>query len=485
MTETTLRSPNTVLANAVQDTIDVLRPRLLASNVGRISFTVGTQINGRPHLGTHLVQSLAFLLGERARDEYGIETTVDFCALDNSPAETIRSNGRKYQLTYHHKLSGGSVLGLVTEHYTPLFDAMERKTGVPYTVITYTEQQNSPEFRAEFIRTLEFLDEIGAWLSPATGTAHIRLPCPACGWAEKHAGGTRLLDLDDSGALFEACCHEHGRYEADITPLSGGYIDLATLYRNVVKERTYRTDDDTLHVMIKGGDWAYGCQLVDGAHSAIGRPESAPLRIFTPQILGSDGGKLSKSLLREAAEAGDAAVGTTSEWLLNPAEWPGTQSDYVDALTYLGELMLSDPKHFYRSYTTTALEALMTTRQPARNQSQAQGRPRSMAIYKPYFDMIAKGEKTVEVRVAYDSMKRIRVGDLLKFTCRQESCLTRVTRIGRYRTFREMFGTEKVEAVNPHATEAEQLKAIHAIFPPEKEALGVITFEIERVDIDA
>jgi ASC-1-like (ASCH) protein len=355
---------------------------------------------------------------------------------------------------------------------------------VEYRVSTYTEQQAGPEYRAEFLRTLEFLDEIRFWLAPASGTAHVRLPCPVCGWAEKYADHTRLLELDGSGALFEAQCHAHGWYEVDVTPLGGGYLDLATLYRNVVKERSYRSGDGTLHVMVKGGDWAFGCQLVDGAHAAIGTPAGPlPLRVFTPQILGSDGGKLSKSLLNATAGAGDAATGgRTAEWLLDPAVWPGTQADYVEALTGVGELMLSNPRHFYRSYTTTALEALMTTRQPARNQSQAHGRPRNIQIYKEYYDLIADGSKTVEVRVAYDSMKRIKVGDLLNFTCRGEECLTRVLRVGKYRTFKEMFGTEDVKAVNPHATEAEQLRAIQAIFPPHKEALGVLTFEIERVN---
>ncbi|MFF2546912.1 ASCH domain-containing protein [Kitasatospora sp. NPDC058063] len=123
----------------------------------------------------------------------------------------------------------------------------------------------------------------------------------------------------------------------------------------------------------------------------------------------------------------------------------------------------------------------MSTRRPATHDSRAE-RPRDMPIYRQYFDLIASGEKTVEVRVAYESMERIRVGGRINFTCRESSCLTRVTRIGKYRTFEEMFGTERVEAVNPHATEAEQLEAIRAIFPPHKEALGVLTFEIARVD---
>ncbi|MDY0810723.1 ASCH domain-containing protein [Kitasatospora purpeofusca] len=482
MTTPTLKSPNTVLANAVDDAVDVLRPRIGDSDIESIDFSVGTQINGQPHVGTHLVQSLAFLLAERARDEFGVDTSVDFCALDNSPAETVRAENRRYQRAFAHSLSADEITALVARHYLPLFDACRTRTNVPYTVSTYTQQQDTPAFRAEFLRTLELLEEVGTWLSPNSGSAHIRLPCPVCGWAEKYADRTRLVELDEAGGLFEAHCFEHGHYEADITPLGGGYLDLATLYRNVVKERSYRPDDRTLHVMVKGGDWAFGCQLVDGAHAALGLPVGPlPVRIFTPQILGSDGGKLSKSLLREAAELGLTQDENTPAWVLDPSAWPGTQEDYVDALTGLGELVLSDPKHFFRSYTTTALETLMSTRQPAPHNSQAK-RPRTMPIYRQYFDLIAKGEKTVEVRVGYESMKRIKAGDLINFTCRESNCLTRVTRVGRYRTFTEMFGTERVEAVNPHATEIEQLEAIRAIFPPHKEALGVLTFEIERVD---
>lgn len=156
----------------------------------------------------------------------------------------------------------------------------------------------------------------------------------------------------------------------------------------------------------------------------------------------------------------------------------------MEALTGFGELLLSSPRHFFRSYTTTEMERLMSTRQPTTRRSRTQGYRRNMQIYKQYFDLITSGEKTVEVRVAYESMKRVKAGDLINFTCRGESCLTRVVRVGQYRTFTEMFGTEDVGAVNPHATEEEQLRAIRAIFPAAKEALGVLVFEIERAESD-
>jgi hypothetical protein len=52
--------------------------------------------------------------------------------------------------------------------------------------------------------------------------------------------------------------------------------------------------------MMKGGDWTFGCQLVDGALGALDTPPTRmPSRIFTPQVLALTGAKLSKSLLRE------------------------------------------------------------------------------------------------------------------------------------------------------------------------------------------
>lgn len=79
------------------------------------------------------------------------------------------------------------------------------------------------------------------------------------------------------------------------------------------------------------------------------------------------------------------------------------------------------------------------------------------AHYKRYFDLIASGKKTVEIRVAYPSNKRLAAGQLLKFTCRVEECLTRITRVAHYTTFDETADHQNVASVNPAATRAEQL----------------------------
>ncbi len=84
-------------------------------------------------------------------------------------------------------------------------------------------------------------------------------------------------------------------------------------------------------------------------------------------------------------------------------------------------------------------------------------RPRAheMNIYKRYFVLIASGKKTAEIRVNDSSRKQLKEGDLLRFKCRNEKVLTRITRIARYADFDEMFEHEPVSSVNPTATKAD------------------------------
>ncbi len=351
-TTPTLNSPNSVLANALLSTVDMLRPRVREARPERIEFVVGTQINGVPHLGTNLVQSAAFLLAQEARNVFRLETAVRFSALDNAPYEIVLdpTSGHDYQQTYFHALGRLGVEKLVGRYYRPFFDSLSSATDVEYVAETYTEQQAGPAFRAEFLRTLEAEEDLRWWLSPSTGVVHTRIPCPMCGWAEKRAERTRLVRLDGEGALYTAVCQNHGAYDTYIDPTDAAYLDLATLYRNVVKERAFTRDTTTLHVMLKGGDWAGGCQLVDGALEALGTPgRRMPVRVFTPQVLSDTGGKLSKSLIRAAG--GLASVSGGEPWMLSTTGWPGTTDQFVDALLWLVRHLLADPKHFFRSFT--------------------------------------------------------------------------------------------------------------------------------------
>lgn len=474
-----LLSPNSILANALLRTIDILRPRVLAARPARIEFMVGTQINGAPHLGTNLVQTAAFLLAKIARREFSIDTMVRFGALDNAPHEVVLDpeTHHAYQQTYFHALGKDRVAGLIDTYYGKLFGSLSEATDTDFAVETYTDQQATPGFRAEFLRTLVRLEDIRWWMAPSHGTVHIRIPCPECGWAEKRADRTKLVRLDEDGATFAATCLDHGAYETHIDPEDDQpYLDLATLYRNLVKERSLSRNPNVLPVMMKGGDWAFGCQLVDGALGALATPAGQmPMRIFTPQVLAPTGAKLSKSLLREQGRG--VLPADVESWMLDTTTWPGDVDNYVDSLVWLVGELLTDPKHFFRSFTVKELGRLMTARPIT-----LPVRAHDMGIYKRYFDLIATGRKITEIRVNDSSRKKIKVGSLIRFRCQSDEVLTRVTRVARYTTFDEMFDHEAVASVNPLATREEQLANIRQIYPPEREALGVVAIGIELVD---
>lgn len=471
-----LVSPNNVTANAMVRAIDMIRPQIQAQRPALVAFCVGTQINGSPHLGTSLVQTSAFLLAAATRQAFSVETVVRFGALDNAPydIQLDPETHHAYQITYHHALGADGVTDLIDKNYREFFDSLAAATGIDYEVETYTEQQRTPAFRAEFLRTLRHLDAIRWPLSPSHGVVHLRLPCPECGWAEKRAEQTRLVRLVDASATFTAVCTTCGPYETTVTPEDGPYIDLATLYRNLVKERVLVAEAATLPVMVKGGDWAPGCQLVDTALAAL-HGIHPPARIFAPMILTDSGAKLSKSLIR------DKKVPTppgAQPWMLNATAWPGSIDDYVDAMVWLVQLMLSTPRHFYRSYTTLEIDRLMSAR-PITPTSPP--RARHMNLYRRYFDLVASGRKTIEVRVQYANLRSLAVGDHIRFGCGNDTCLVKVERVSRYASFEEMLDTEGPANVNPDSPREEQLANIRRIYGPEKEALGVLAIQIARV----
>ncbi|MFD4263377.1 hypothetical protein ACFWR9_38660 [Streptomyces sp. NPDC058534] len=361
-----LVSPNTVLANALHHAEDILAPRILAAQPERIVLVVGTQINGAPHIGTSLVQSLAFAMAARLRDRFGLVTEVLFSALDNAPYElaTDPNSGHRYQRAYAQALGEQALQDLVTALYQPLFTALSRRLGIPHRIETYTQQQAGEHYRHTWLRLLRRIDAARWWLAPSTGTPHLRVPCPhlGCGWAEKHAERTRVrFTAPDSAEVFAVCLH-HGPYEATITPTGGGYLDLATLYRNLIKELALTSPQGTLHVMVKGGDWVFGSHLVDEALQAVGLTRTQlPARLFCPQVVTDTGAKLSKSLIREGrAPLPEGAA----PWMLDTRQWPGTVTDYADQLLAMAETLLSDPRHFFRSYSAAEIGRLITSPSP-------------------------------------------------------------------------------------------------------------------------
>jgi ASC-1-like (ASCH) protein len=106
----------------------------------------------------------------------------------------------------------------------------------------------------------------------------------------------------------------------------------------------------------------------------------------------------------------------------------------------------------------------------------------SLSIRKPYFDLIASGAKTIEVRVGYPKIRKMTAGDTLKITCGDETLTTRITAVNEYESFKAMLDAEDPAAIGgPDMTHDQLVAAIRDIYPPEKEALGAFALHITRL----
>jgi ASC-1-like (ASCH) protein len=108
---------------------------------------------------------------------------------------------------------------------------------------------------------------------------------------------------------------------------------------------------------------------------------------------------------------------------------------------------------------------------------------RNMRIKRPYYDAIMAGRKTVEVRVGYDSIRRIKANELIQLSAGNVSGVVRVTAVRRYDHFRDLLNTEGFKTIVPQVkSEEEALRLLQEIYPAEKEALGVYAFQIEKAN---
>ncbi len=102
-------------------------------------------------------------------------------------------------------------------------------------------------------------------------------------------------------------------------------------------------------------------------------------------------------------------------------------------------------------------------------------RTKTLWIKEEFLHQILAGRKTVEVRVAYANLARLQAGDRLRLN---DSHPFIIRRIGRYANFQDLLAHEDPTAIAPDIPADRLLDAMCAIYPAEKEALGVMTFEI-------
>jgi len=105
-------------------------------------------------------------------------------------------------------------------------------------------------------------------------------------------------------------------------------------------------------------------------------------------------------------------------------------------------------------------------------------RIKTLWVKDEYLQHILAGRKTVEVRVAYGNIVRLEPGDILLLNDQHPYV---ITAIRCYPDFETMLATEDPATIAPDlACRETLLEACRAIYPPEKEALGVVALEIAQ-----
>ncbi len=107
-------------------------------------------------------------------------------------------------------------------------------------------------------------------------------------------------------------------------------------------------------------------------------------------------------------------------------------------------------------------------------------RTKTLWIKEEYLRQILAGAKTVEVRVSYSNIARLQPGDVLLLN---ETYAYRISDVRHYPDFEAMASQEDVAAIAPDLPTPEALvRACRALYPPEKEALGVTALEIRPLE---
>jgi len=103
-------------------------------------------------------------------------------------------------------------------------------------------------------------------------------------------------------------------------------------------------------------------------------------------------------------------------------------------------------------------------------------RIKTLWIRDEYLQEILSGRKRVEVRVAYSNIARLRPGDLLMLNDKHPYLIADVRY---YPDFEAMVAAEDAAAIAPDLPDRQALlAACRAIYPPHKEALGVVALEL-------
>lgn len=112
----------------------------------------------------------------------------------------------------------------------------------------------------------------------------------------------------------------------------------------------------------------------------------------------------------------------------------------------------------------------------SKEEESTSGHTKILWVKRRFLEEILQGRKTVEVRVGYKNIQRLRPNMQLLLN---ETHEVTIRDVRRYRSFSELLENESADSIAPGMSKEELLKTFHLLYPPYKEKLGVFALEIE------
>jgi len=103
---------------------------------------------------------------------------------------------------------------------------------------------------------------------------------------------------------------------------------------------------------------------------------------------------------------------------------------------------------------------------------------RTIRVKQRFLDYIKAGTKPLEVRVGYDFIKTIEIGERIRFAARDDEQVVVIQDIRTYKSFKDMASVEDLSLVVPGKSSEEVMKVLREIYPPSRERLGVYVLQV-------
>jgi hypothetical protein len=347
--------------------------RAAAKGRSRLRITTAAQLNGVPHLGTVVTMLTVFAYAAHCADELGLPATIVFDALDNAPAERREIDGQTYTRTVGDLIETGDLerderIG----GFQRLLTWGQHVSGISYEFRPYDVYQGLRPVRECLLQIASRPGDFAPIVAPRDGIIKVRPRCPECRLMQKSGRDLTITAL--SGAVqLDSRCPEHGPYTETIHVDGGGWYDANTPVRSIQKGALLAAERDTYNaasISVDGADWGgawHGAVLAPALAELGIRPRDWPVSVFTPLIIDSTGGKLSKSLyVKHGAYADLPKLFLDLNVLLADHGEQVLEAIWAEVTRWAAE-----PRRLHRSYSVDYLNAILPTAIPAAHRKTA------------------------------------------------------------------------------------------------------------------